>query len=32
MSLTPTDVQAALRRWLVPDRRIELVVLPKEGK
>ena len=32
MSLTPTDVQAALRRWLVPDRRIELVVLPKESK
>jgi len=32
MSLQPTDVQAAIRRWLVPDRRIELMVLPKEAK
>ena len=32
MSLQPSDVQAAIRRWLVPDRRIELTVVPKEAK
>jgi hypothetical protein len=28
MSLSPTDIQAAVRRWLPPDRRVELVVEP----
>ena len=32
MTLQPTDIQAAVIRWLVPDRRIELMVLPKEAK
>jgi hypothetical protein len=27
-SLSPNDLQAAVRRWLVPDRRLELTVLP----
>ena len=30
-ALQPTDVQAAIRRWLPADRRLELTVLP-EGK
>ena len=28
-SLTPADVQAAVRRWLPPDRRVELIVVPE---
>jgi zinc protease len=28
MSLSPTDIQAAVRRWLPPDRRVELIVEP----
>ena len=32
LSLQPNDVQAAVRRWLPADKRIELVVVPKEGK
>ena len=28
-SLTPSDVQAAVLRWLPPDRRVELVVEPE---
>jgi len=32
-SLQPVDVQAAVRRWLPADKRIELIVVPKgEGK
>ena len=31
-SLTPADVQAAVVKWLPPDRRIELVVLPEAKK
>lgn len=31
-SLSPSDVQAAIRRWLPPDRRIELVVEPEAAK
>ena len=31
LSLQPNDVQAAIARWLVPDRRIELSVVPKGG-
>jgi zinc protease len=31
-ALTPTDVQAAVIKWLPRDRRIELVVLPEEKK
>jgi predicted Zn-dependent peptidase len=27
-SLSPTDIQAAVRRWLPPDRRVELIVEP----
>jgi zinc protease len=30
-AIDPADVQAAVRRWLVPDRRIELMVVPKGG-
>ena len=26
--LSPTDIQAAVRRWLPPDRRVELIVEP----
>ena len=30
--LSPNDVQAAARRWLAPDRRVELTVIPaKDG-
>ncbi|OFW40836.1 MAG: hypothetical protein A3F70_16940 [Acidobacteria bacterium RIFCSPLOWO2_12_FULL_67_14] len=29
MALTPSDVQAAVRRWLPPDRRVELIVEPE---
>jgi zinc protease len=28
-SLSPTDVQAAIVRWLPPDRRVELIVQPE---
>jgi zinc protease len=28
-SLSPTDVQAAVLRWLPPDRRVELIVQPE---
>jgi zinc protease len=28
-SLSPTDVQAAVVRWLAPDRRVELIVEPE---
>ena len=28
-SLSPGDVQAAIRRWLPPDRRVELIVEPE---
>ena len=28
-SLSPSDVQAAVLRWLPPDRRVELVVEPQ---
>jgi zinc protease len=31
-ALTPADVQAALRRWLPADRRVELVVVPEAKK
>jgi zinc protease len=31
MSLQPNDIRAAVSRWLVPDKRIELSVIPKEG-
>ncbi|MGH9349946.1 MAG: M16 family metallopeptidase [Vicinamibacterales bacterium] len=31
-ALTPTDIQAAIRRWLPADRRVELVVVPEGGK
>ena len=31
LSLQPNDVQAAVRRWLPADKRIELSVIPKEG-
>jgi hypothetical protein len=29
MSLQPNDIRAAVSRWLVPDKRIELSVVPK---
>ena len=32
MSLSPSDVQAAILRWLPPDRRVELVVEPEAAK
>lgn len=32
MSLSPSDVQAAVRRWLPPDRRVELIVEPEATK
>jgi zinc protease len=32
MALQPNDVQAAVRKWLVPDRRVELTVVPAAGK
>jgi zinc protease len=32
MSLTPSDVQAAIVRWLPADRRIELTVQPEAGR
>ncbi len=28
LALQPNDIQAAVRRWLVPDRRLELSVVP----
>jgi zinc protease len=28
LSLQPTDIQAAVRKWLLPDRRLELSVVP----
>ena len=31
-SLTPGDVQAAVLKWLPPDKRVELVVLPEAKK
>jgi zinc protease len=31
-ALQPTDVQAAVRRWLPPDRRLELAVVPAASK
>jgi zinc protease len=31
-SLQPNDIQAAVRRWLVPDKRLELSVVPGGGK
>jgi predicted Zn-dependent peptidase len=31
-SLSPTDIQAAVRRWLPPDRRVELIVEPATTK
>jgi zinc protease len=31
-SLTPADVQAALLKWLPPDRRVELTVVPEGTK
>jgi zinc protease len=31
-ALTPTDVQAALRKWLPADRRVELTVVPEAKK
>ena len=31
LALEPNDIQAAVARWLVPDKRIELSVVPKEG-
>jgi zinc protease len=31
LALQPGDVQAAVSKWLAPDRRVELSVLPKEG-
>jgi len=31
MSLQPNDIRAAVSRWLVPDKRIELSVVPKAG-
>jgi len=31
MSLQPDDIRAAVSRWLVPDKRIELSVVPKDG-
>ena len=30
-ALRPTDVQAAVRRWLPADRRLELTVVPAGG-
>jgi len=32
MSLSPSDVQAAILRWLPPDRRVELIVEPEAAK
>ena len=31
-SLSPTDIQAAIRRWLPADRRVELIVEPEAAK
>ena len=31
-SLAPTDIQAAIRRWLPADRRVELIVEPEAAK
>ena len=31
-ALSPADIQAAVRRWLVSDRRLELSVVPGGGK
>jgi predicted Zn-dependent peptidase len=31
-ALAPTDVQAAVRRWLPADRRVEYTVLPEAAK
>jgi zinc protease len=31
LALQPNDVQAAVRKWLVPDRRVEITVLPASG-
>ncbi|HUF48222.1 MAG TPA: hypothetical protein VMM93_10430, partial [Vicinamibacterales bacterium] len=28
LALDPGDVQAAVRRWLVPDRRVEITIVP----
>ena len=32
MEITPADVQAAVRKWLPPDRRVELIVAPEGTK
>ncbi|MEQ1575446.1 MAG: pitrilysin family protein [Vicinamibacterales bacterium] len=32
MSLTPADIQAAVLRWLPPDRRVELTVMPGDKR
>jgi zinc protease len=32
LALQPSDIQAAIARWLVPDKRIELSVVPKAGE
>ena len=31
LALQPNDIRAAVSRWLVPDKRIELSVVPKDG-
>jgi hypothetical protein len=31
-SLSAADVQAAVVRWLPPDRRVELIVEPEKGR
>jgi len=31
LALQANDIRAAANRWLVPDKRIELSVVPKEG-
>jgi predicted Zn-dependent peptidase len=31
-SVAPDDVQAAVRRWLPADRRVELIVEPEKGQ
>ena len=28
LALRPDDIQAAVRKWLVPDRRVEITVVP----
>jgi len=31
LALQPNDIRAAVSKWLVPDKRIELSVVPKDG-